>query len=1591
VSIRDRPGYTVGAELAVTTLEALRDKYSPEQLEALLNQKADGVNMTNLDVLRQALTPLGVVTGSFDNYLSKIVFDEVSAPGTSEKFQRLLAKLLNYTPAQLARKVEERIDTGAVNVPKDEFIAATANTAIERKTLTEEDRAALRALPDTLRKLGLESIGDLAARYVKLFEELSGSPSVFEPNNPFNLFQHHGDHVRAYLRHEVRLALLPSATEAKAETVDRFERFTEQLLKELDGLGLLPTTGIIADGSDVGLSGAMTRCAEAFPEVHRGGLGAGAGWEKAPALVDRLTMFGDDPNGAAVRELFWDWNATATLVVVDPSAADVAKIKENAKAGGEAIVLYAEKKPSRELANVKGVETIDLNAGADISKAAAEAATYIRARRNKKRATRPMSVAEHSTMSKAPDKIRQVRLWAKEESTKYRLIRLKNQVLAELRESYPQAELADLTKWSMDFAGKLISHTHGIDNFKNNKDWQAAAHRAIDASCQEVKDIHAKLGLSIMFASWFGIREFEEEPSYFDQKKSDLSSLEDFLKDVDKNMQHIFDQDVYAEVRLDAITCKFLAAKDSRPEIFLGSREEMQLYYRARGYEFDATTHDSNGTFFHYFRSTKEGQEPVMVIHGLDSEARMAQLAGLMKVNGLDPERCIVRGEMSRVREVNRSLLQHRISEIITHDDVQMPIAGVVVGNKNESIDALLERAGVSKDQATITSHSAGPFRFTAIEVKAEGSDVPQVILAFAPAYGQLTEDLAEVTATLGCQNFLNLGAGGSLNPNDKLNEIHQVEEVFYGGRRIGFADTENEGVEKSKFLRKIEVPAGVAKRSVNWFSPSPLQQNLPIWVPRTRHAVLAADKPTADVDQETGALHAGLHRASLALNGLKEDGAPLLEGLPTKGRTLNLQSTLVQTQIINARDGSGGNLATSTVGVGYAQQAKEAARLFFDALGVGAVACRDGYRTIAGAEHGYLHEQDVGVVATGIKSVEKIMPNMTGQIADWAPGIEQLRGERRMLIVRGEKFGPEEQRALEKTLERIDPSDCFVVVDASDRHNREIRDAAASKDGASSPKSRMIRRVAQQYGFETTVLALESEQSSVEGAFHRLLSFADPLKKAEAYAIALSHRNAEQDPNYSIPINLVLGAERPEAHTLVDPPHGFTATDCDSFVNVLSAVHDEVFAERYNAEDAKGKAALTPDKKAAYQIEQRDEVLKRVAERWPDAKGSDAAKVRDLFEYLVKKSEIQGYFYTGGMKETDVDTMAAWIKREFDFALEGGERMFGNGLTHRTPGLRNAIADRYRQNLADGLTRVLPARTGEQPLDAPKIYRLEELDQVFGVAGTDRTRKAFWMQGASRDSWPLLSAQSRYALHLLAELTPKLMREKKDEYVPVDGATDWGWEKLLNDAFARDGWHVLGTISQNTLLGKDEWELAPSVHRFVVTGMDWTGVATPVIEHIMSTYGGLGMLAGGGFIAKLQAESQLAHGTPLKSITGLTASDAGLAKVVAAKQKKENKAAQAEKREPRTITVADLSEVEKRNAAGASVELGEQFASSGIATLDEYCRELGCEKVLAQMLRAAGLSADHQIRIQDDVPSLERLAKSASVDTKQIKRQYME
>ncbi|MEZ4272959.1 MAG: hypothetical protein R3C68_16455 [Myxococcota bacterium] len=90
-------------------------------------------------------------------------------------------------------------------------------------------------------------------------------------------------------------------------------------------------------------------------------------------------------------------------------------------------------------------------------------------------------------------------------------------------------------------------------------------------------------------------------------------------------------------------------------------------------------------------------------------------------------------------------------------------------------------------------------------------------------------------------------------------------------------------------------------------------------------------------------------------------------------------------------------------------------------------------------------------------------------------------------------------------------------------------------------------------------------------------------------------------------------------------------------------------------------------------------EIIEATLRKWstnPASKDSAATyeAVTELMDFLQKRAEVKGYLYTQGKSIEEIDAMGAAVKEQTRMALEGGVRMFPNGIPYRFVGMKKAF-----------------------------------------------------------------------------------------------------------------------------------------------------------------------------------------------------------------------------------------------------------------------------------------------------------------------------
>ncbi|MBC7794256.1 MAG: hypothetical protein H7Z43_11160 [Clostridia bacterium] len=827
------------------------------------------------------------------------------------------------------------------------------------------------------------------------------------------------DLLRDYGAHFLEMSTRPipigivSYSAKKCDEV-AIKKFVRSMFNALKAAGVLNDVALIGGFTDVGGIRASYAAADTYPQVEKVGIMAPPGMFWAPAQVDKGLVYGKKAWGEE-SPIFLDLISNGFMVGIGGGA----QAKEEAswfiaRNSDHAIIAEGFTNVGKDGNDIPGaVDAVEggihiANAAQDPVAAGYAAGKHIAKLARERRAEQTQSPLMRLALEASPKQIIEVDQWAKANTSRYRILRILNALTDKLRAA--GVGEVSITQQLTDASFRLVENTFGIDNFAENARWQQRAKLALEQTGGDIARVLDRVSLDVMFASWFGIQEYQNKPGFFEEN---LSAMPVIVTAAELAKAHTLPAAKYAEIRLDYKTAAFLNAIDSVPEVFLGTKDEMELFYRAKGYQFAQTLHDSNGSSYYLLSN---GDSRQVVVHGVDSEARLAQLSTLMSGSGVDPSRIVVRGRLDSLRHANRNMLELALA------NMKCPIAGVVIGNKGNVVDELAAMASLETSDMLVEDKSIGPFKFKAVTVRVNGHEDPQLILAFSPAYGELSQDLVDAAITAGARNFMLAGAGGSLVESDALGVVHQVAKAEYYGTTIDLA--------ASPSIHVIDVPG--APRVTNIFSPAPLEQT-------QEWAAKARAKGMGDVDQETGPVFVALQEAAAS------------------GHTLNVMTGLYQSDVVGQ-----GALASGTVDNGYAPAVRAMANQFFAALGIASVESAKGSVAIADARPGLLAAQMP--LTTNINAIDIPVPDLA-TIGDSASlsSVQQFKGQKRVIQVESRDFGGKERQVLRSLLRELNAAQFWVAVAQSDRNHGEILD------------------IAKELGFETILVATSASVTNDE------------------------------------------------------------------------------------------------------------------------------------------------------------------------------------------------------------------------------------------------------------------------------------------------------------------------------------------------------------------------------------------------------------------------------------------------------------------------------------------------------------------------------
>lgn len=1296
--------------------------------------------------------------------------------------------------------------------------------------------------------------------FIKRFEELTGV-NVVRADSVAALLRDFGDAFRALFDREMPITLVAGGNPVDQQAV---RDLMKGVYDELEARGLTKRVAQVGRFKVGGAHDAAFSVLERAKEVDRIGLASPSKdilTSPTTPMVEKPVLFGKTLGDESwlTRELA----RRGVAIVLGGDAQSIDEAKDVlARNPSHAIILEGFNGDTKGLAGVPGAtyiadaKTKPVEAGRKIG---AMIASMIESEHRDLMADPLLKAAFQMSSGQLSDAVNHLQ----QNAAQNRIVRIITAVGNRLeRAGVPSQEIwGEVSRLSSE----LATRTLGVDNFKDNALWQKLAREAFEATGGKVKQIVDDAMIDVYFASWAGIQKKPEKPSWFEQNTSAMPSEPQRF---DYQAPHtMLDLDKYAYIRLDKPIADMLQVAangtdpTTRPEVFLGSEAEMRAYYAEKGFSTSYNAFDSNGTQYLMFQ---RGDVVKPVLFGIDSPARLTQVSALLEHAGVDTSKMIVRGKIDDVRSRAQNALETALRAL------DKPIAGVVVNNTAETAAALAAAAGVSPDDLRTTgTQTVGPFRFDVLEVKAKGTNQAQVILAFKPAYGELTQDLVNATLSVGARNFLMGGAGGSLVPGDaEFGAMHRITQIQYG----------NQVVDLAKAGLDLMAPiAGVTQDGVtNVFHPSPVLQSQ-AWADSTRKQF-----PKSDVDQETAAALFALTEARRA----RQQGESLRPGDVVVQEQIFVSTMLHQSDVVGR-----GFLELGTVDKNYTPNVKANVSAWLKELGVGAALSKDGsWHDLAGAQPGRLATQQPKVDVSRVKVPLKDMSSI-GASNEYSH-IDQFKGQKRCIVIDTHDPSMKDRALLEKTLSRLDQSQYWVVTSQIDPNHGELL------------------KLAEKMGFESLLLTTRAAAQSGDilgtPTFTMFFEDAAAIGKAKK-ELTTKGTNYEWEENDAQHWHLVVGDAKLTTTPAQNELHTSRMGNERDAQKAGDLIRDELDDKRALVEDglagwAKGSYAARDgetifelsvrfgltDPRSAYvnallpalrqlttealrRAGKSDDVSKLSVKELaalctPLAKDAaaqlvlDAIKTKDAWpDNAPVPDKLAGLKSAAGEVEQRAVKLTASTGATALAKAARGARVLDldNALTALNPGVKSgeALAAGAAVKLREG-----PART------PPNMISPAFVEEALGG------RKPFLITGASAKSWPMMAANDRARIVKMMQVLAKVLDPAK---VSIwTGTTAFGVEKYAQQIFAEAGFQLMGIGTENTL--KDLKDVAPQLTDVMLLGINWFGKSRPVVK-MVEDLGGDVLAVGGGAILLAEIMVSVAMGARTHIMSGIELSGAGV------------------------------------------------------------------------------------------------------------------
>ena len=277
------------------------------------------------------------------------------------------------------------------------------------------------------------------------------------------------------------------------------------------------------------------------------------------------------------------------------------------------------------------------------------------------------------------------------------------------------------------------------------------------------------------------------------------------IKNFDSRNSYMIPIFQYLDVRLSK-TIRYMISKVNEygrnTEIFIGSKNQMLLFYKNFGYELIAHLNTNSSLQYYFFSNEEDSKLNKVVIIGIGNEAKLNHLLLLLKLGGVDLNKVIIRGSVQDSINENQQKLNYIIEDLPEKIDTvfmgnrslilvefakkQYPKEMSIALNENEA-ELIAEKLLKEKHNLKTYEIGEGVYKFSYFEIKIVTKKFG--IIGFRMPNGSLSCIATEVLIKKGVNHFIMLGAGGSLSSLSQIGSYQLIKSTSYNNDIIHLSD----------------------------------------------------------------------------------------------------------------------------------------------------------------------------------------------------------------------------------------------------------------------------------------------------------------------------------------------------------------------------------------------------------------------------------------------------------------------------------------------------------------------------------------------------------------------------------------------------------------------------------------------------------------------------------------------------------------------------------------------------------------------------------------------------------------------------------